>query len=98
MAKLHPAFGGCPQSFTFFKNLIYQKQCKYAMNIGLLTSKGPFIVFYRESVLLYLCQMLPSISKIAPDVTKQSLSMTCYPMLMTTNPGRGAAKLMNTTN
>ena len=42
--------------------------------------------------------MLPSISKIAPDVTKQSLSMTCYPMLMTTNPGRGAAKLMNTTN
>ena len=45
MAKLHPAFGGCPQSFTFFKNLIYQKQCKYAMNIGVADIKGPFYSF-----------------------------------------------------
>ena len=35
------------------------------MNIGVFKSEVPFYSFYRENVpFLYLCQMVPSISKI----------------------------------
>ena len=32
-------------SLFFFKNLLHQKQCKYAMNMGLLKSEVPFNSF-----------------------------------------------------
>ena len=44
----------------FSKYLFYQKQCKYAMNVGIAQVRG------LKSVLLYLCRTLPSVSKVTP--------------------------------
>ena len=37
------AFGCCSQSFIFFKNLFYQKQWEYGMNIGVAQIRGALI-------------------------------------------------------
>ena len=45
-SKLHQAFAGSLWWFVFFKNLYYQKQCKFVMNIGLIRVRGaPFRFF-----------------------------------------------------
>ena len=38
----------------FFENLFYQKQCKYAMNIGLQKSEVPFKCFQSKKVPFYV--------------------------------------------
>ena len=43
--KLHPTFGCCPQ-FIFFENLFHQKQCKYAVNIGMAQIRGALLQFF----------------------------------------------------
>ena len=58
--KTSPTLVRCPRSFSFFKNLFHQKQCKYAMNIGQL--KCPLIDFLGK----ILAETLPSVSKITP--------------------------------
>ena len=42
-----------PDEF-FPQNFFYQKQCKYAMNKGLLRSEVPFYSFFREKVTFYI--------------------------------------------
>ena len=38
----------------FFENLFYQKQCKYAVNIGLLKSEVSFKCFYSKKIPFYI--------------------------------------------
>ena len=52
--ELCPAFGRCPLIYFVFKNLFYQKQCKYAMNIRLTQIRGTFYSFFREKVPFYI--------------------------------------------
>ena len=66
--KLHPTFRHYPRWLIFFKNLSYQKQFKFAINIGFAQIRCSLLQFFLgKSALLYLCWMLPSISKITPD-------------------------------
>ena len=46
----------------FFKNLFYQKQCKYARTTGVAQIICALYIFLSKQC----CQMLPSISKIIP--------------------------------
>ena len=70
--RLRPTFGCCLWWFIFFKHLFYQEQCKYAMNLGVAQIRGALLQFFnRKSVLSYLCRMLPSISKITPELVIQ---------------------------
>ena len=64
--KLHLVFGCWPWWFIFFKNLFYQKPCKCAMNIGVKSGVPCHCFLQGKSALLYLCQTLPSISKMTP--------------------------------
>ena len=57
----------------FFENLFYQKQCKYAMNMGTVKSGTAFNIFLVKSAIFYLCWTLPSISKITPDACRALL-------------------------
>ena len=41
--KLRLAFRGYPRRFIFLKNLFYQKQCQYAMNIGVAQIRGTLL-------------------------------------------------------
>ena len=51
--------------FFYFKNVFYQKQCKYAMNIGLAQKRGVLLHFFMGKNYLFISlPMLPSISKI----------------------------------
>ena len=49
--------------------LFYQKQSKYAMNIGVAEIRGALDSFYLEKVPFYISQTLLYLSKIAPDYT-----------------------------
>ena len=52
----------------FYKNLFCKKQCKYATKIGVAKIRDTFYSFLKgKGVLLYLCQTLPSISKITHE-------------------------------
>ena len=56
----------------FFKNLFYQKQCKYAINIRVAQIWGIFYSFFIEKVPFYISTLtLPSISKIASALTRK---------------------------
>ena len=65
--KLCPTSGRCP-GLVVFKKFFYQKQCKYAIKIGVAQVRGALLRFsLGKSTLLYLCRILPSISKITPE-------------------------------
>lgn len=52
-------------SLFFFKNLLHQKQCKYARNIGVAQIRGGLLLIFRgEKCPLYFCRRLPLISKV----------------------------------
>ena len=52
--KLHQAFGCCPWGFIFSKNLFYQKQRKYVMNIGVTQIRGILLLFLWGKVPFYV--------------------------------------------
>ena len=67
--ELHPTFRLCPQWFIFFKNLFYKKQCKYIKNFGIVQIRGAHLKYIScPFIHKYLWQMLPSISKVTPDI------------------------------
>ena len=68
-------FGHRPRWFIFLKKLFYEKQSKYAMNIGVAVIRSALLkFFYKKSALLYLCQILPSVSKITSGLWSEFLS------------------------
>ena len=57
----------------FFKNLFYQKLCKYVLKIGVTQTRGALLQFFAgKKNLSYLCRMLPLIFKMTPEALHSS--------------------------
>lgn len=57
----------------FFKNLFYQKLCKYVIKIGVTQIRGALLQFFAgKKNLSYLCQMLPLTFKMTPEALHSS--------------------------
>ena len=70
--KLSPISRRCPQWLIFFfKSLLYQNNCKEAMNIGGGQIRGAlFNCFVVKSALFCIFRLLPLVSKINPVLRK----------------------------